>query len=78
MPIIHTKFAVVWRPTDRDRKRAHANHDQTLERLAERGGLDWAELDAIVADEDYYHHVRDEDVSRKRVHRILTHRNEVE
>lgn len=75
MPIIHTRFAVIWRPTDRDRQRAHENHDQTLERLADRGGVDWSELDAILSDEDYSH-ARDEDASRKRVHLILSGRSE--
>lgn len=76
MPIIHTRFAVTWRPTERDRKRAHENHEQALEGLAERGGVDWSELDAILADETYYHHIRNEDASRKRVHLILSGRSE--
>lgn len=35
--------AVPWEAMERGRAQAHYNHEQTLERLAERGGLDIAE-----------------------------------
>lgn len=54
MPIIGTADAVVFKATAADDKRAQLNHGgQSLQRLAERGGVDWAELRAILADEDY-------------------------
>jgi hypothetical protein len=38
----------VWEPTAADRAQALANHFQTLERLAQRGGMAWSEMAAIV------------------------------
>jgi hypothetical protein len=38
----------VWEPTAADRSQAISNHDQTLERLAQRGGMSWCEMAAIV------------------------------
>lgn len=38
----------VWEPTQGDRRQAEANHYQSLERLAERGGMSWCEMAAIV------------------------------
>lgn len=32
---------------------ALANHDQTLDRLAQRGGVDWVELEGIVTDQPW-------------------------
>jgi len=42
--------SVPWEIVEPHRKRAEKNHYQTLERLAERGGLSWAELVAVMAD----------------------------
>lgn len=55
MPIQHAgKGACIeWTPTERDRRRANKNHGQTLERLAQRGGMDWGEMAAILCDEDW-------------------------
>lgn len=78
MPIIGTRFSVSWSPTDADRKSALDNHSQTLERLKERGGLDWTELDAVLCGERYHARVRDTQDSAKRVHLILTQRAEKE
>lgn len=77
MPIINTRLSVTWRPTAQDRERAVFNHDQTLEQLKARCGVDWTELDAIVANEPWEHHKRTEDTSRMRVHRILSQRAEL-
>ena len=75
MPIIGTKTAVIWRPTENDQVRAMCNHGgQSLAKLAERGGVDWTELDAILADEPYSLTTRDEVSSCKRVHLILRQR----
>lgn len=40
--------SVPWRLVEPHRDQAMQNHGQTLERLAERGGLDWAELFAVM------------------------------
>ncbi len=56
MPIQHAgkgACSIEWEPTERDRKRAIKNHGQTLERLAQRGGMDWGEMDAILSDLDW-------------------------
>lgn len=41
--------SVPWHLVEPHRKQAEKNHSQTLERLAERGGLSWAELFAAMA-----------------------------
>lgn len=38
----------VWEPTQADRRQAETNHGQSLERLAQRGGMSWCEMAAIV------------------------------
>lgn len=38
----------VWVPTAADRQQAQTNHFQSLERLAQRGGMSWCEMAAIV------------------------------
>lgn len=35
-------------------KQAKANHGQTINRLKERGGLAWAELEAVLAGRSYH------------------------
>lgn len=45
---IHGADVVLWTPTAEDRAQALANHDQTLERLASRGGMSWCEMAAIL------------------------------
>lgn len=57
-PILRTKGqvergvprSIPWAAIEPHRARAHKNHDQTLERLAERGGLDLTELWWVVHD----------------------------
>lgn len=44
--------SVPWRIVEPHRKQAMANHGQTLERLAERGGLSLMELVAVMAGEN--------------------------
>lgn len=50
MPIQDPKLPgpFVWEPTEADRRTARSNHSQTLERLAERGGMSWCEMAAII------------------------------
>ena len=38
-----------WEPTAEHRNNADRNHGQTLERLNERGGVCWSELEGILA-----------------------------
>jgi choline dehydrogenase-like flavoprotein len=43
-------FAIPWDVVEPHAKQAEQNHGQTLERLAERGGLDLSELAAVLED----------------------------
>lgn len=43
----------VWEPTPEDRRWADHNHGQTLERLAQRGGMAWSEMAFIVLHKAY-------------------------
>jgi hypothetical protein len=43
-------FAIPWEVVEPHAKQAEQNHGQTLERLAERGGLDLSELAAVLED----------------------------
>ncbi len=47
--------SVPWSIVEPHRRQAERNHSQTLERLAERGGLSWAELIAVITDNEYRH-----------------------
>lgn len=38
----------VWEPTAEDRRWSDRNHGQSLERLAQRGGMSWCEMAAII------------------------------
>ena len=46
----YAKSSLTWVPTERDRARCMRNHNQTLERLKQRGGLDWGEMAACLFD----------------------------
>ncbi len=45
--------SVPWNALEPHRTQAMRNHGQTLEQLAERGGLDCAEMLAIIMDQDF-------------------------
>jgi len=47
-PILDANAFVPWAFVAPHEKWALNNHDQTLKRLAERGGLDWCELCAVI------------------------------
>lgn len=49
----HWPQFVPWRLVEPHRDRALKNHDQTLERLNERGGLDPLELYAVIQNLDW-------------------------
>lgn len=55
--------SVPWDLVEPHRKRAMENHYQTLERLAERGGLGPAELFAVVEDRPW-RSVTEDDIAR--------------
>jgi hypothetical protein len=46
-------FAIPWDVVETHAKQAEQNHGQTLERLAERGGLDLSELAAVLEDRQW-------------------------
>ena len=54
--------SIPWDYVEPHYQRAIANHDQTLERLAERGGLAYCELAAIVQNRKY-RQMTDEEVA---------------
>ena len=75
MPIMQRNFSAVsvtWRPTAADEKRADKNHGQTLARLAERGGVNWSELAAILEDRAWVW--IEPGPAQVRVHRLLVDR----
>jgi hypothetical protein len=46
-------WCVPWEFVAPHEQQAIKNHDQTLKRLAARGGLSWSELDLIIRDQDW-------------------------
>lgn len=46
-------------------KQAIINHNQTLERLAERGGLSWVELLFVLKDEHYNYKIQLSEMSAR-------------
>lgn len=49
-PVLGTGQTVPWAAIEPHERQAKYNHYQTLERLAERGGLSWSELAAVLED----------------------------
>lgn len=47
-PILGAKASIDWQLVEDHGKQAQANHYQTVERLAGRGGLSWSELHAVL------------------------------
>lgn len=52
-PILGTTENIPWDAIAPHEKQAVKNHGQTLQRLAERGGLDYTEALAVLEDRDY-------------------------
>jgi hypothetical protein len=52
-PVIRTDQSVPWAVVAPHEAQAKRNHGQTLERLAQRGGLDWGELLRVLEDRTY-------------------------
>lgn len=49
-PILKTKESIPWEVVEKHRLQALVNHQQTIERLAERGGLSWYEMYYVIND----------------------------
>lgn len=52
-PILGESVDIPWSTIESHRVQAEKNHYQTLERLAERGGLAWSEALAVLEDRPY-------------------------
>lgn len=52
-PVLGTQETVPWNVICQHEKQAMSNHGQSLKRLAERGGLDYSEILAILEDRPY-------------------------
>lgn len=52
-PILGTNESIDWNLIAPHEKQAMENHYQTLDRLAERGGLSWAEAYAVLTDSKF-------------------------
>lgn len=53
-PILNEIENIPWKAIEPHREQAMANHNQTLERLAERGGLSWLETLAVLHDRPFW------------------------
>lgn len=60
---------VPWEMVAEHEAQARHNHDQSLARLAERGGLDAAEAVAVLEDRDWHH--MSLDVARARLEELV-------
>lgn len=58
-PVLGAGFSVPWEMVEPFDQQARENHDQSLQRLAERGGLDPRELWAVMHGRKYYEASRD-------------------
>jgi hypothetical protein len=47
-PVLNANMSIPWHYAETFRNQAELNHDQTLEELADRGGLSWAEIACAV------------------------------
>jgi hypothetical protein len=70
---VHPAATVTFVPTDEDCEWAKKNHDQTLQRLKERGGMSWCEMAAIL--HHRRHHKMDWDVARLSVMNEIARRS---
>lgn len=75
-PILETSPApqgakqdVPWGLVEPHREQAQLNHYQSLERLAERGGLSWCELIAVLEDRPWRR--MDNDIAEQQVRTLL-------
>ncbi len=59
------RFSVPWDAVAPHERQAQRNHSQSLARLAERGGLSWTELLAVLEDREWT--AMDEAVAERRV-----------
>jgi hypothetical protein len=66
------KESVPWDAVEPHRAQAQRNHYQTLERLAQRGGLSWSELLAVLQDQGWTKIAEDD--ARKQVNAMIAAR----
>lgn len=69
-PILGTGESIPWDAIISHEKQAIRNHGQTLRRLAERGGLDYTEVLAVLEDRDYSR--MEQGIAKQRVLQIIT------
>jgi Asp-tRNA(Asn)/Glu-tRNA(Gln) amidotransferase B subunit len=71
-----TPLVVSFDLVKRHEKQAMANHSQTVERLAERGGLSWFELLMVLTDSgsssEYFKRIRDRNLTEAETFRIVS------
>lgn len=63
--------SIPWSLIEPHRKRAMRNHDQTLERLAERGGLSPKEIMCVLEDRDWFFNPETETQALARLRELL-------
>ncbi len=68
-PILGAGMDIPWIIVELHDKQVRANHGQSLERIAERGGLGWGEALAVLEDRKYKY--IDEDAARIQVLEIV-------
>jgi hypothetical protein len=66
---------IPWGMVSHLEERAQKNHGQTLDRLAQRSGLDSTEMLKLLNDEDLFPFVTDPDADHKIMIRIVQHIN---
>lgn len=64
-PILRSGETIAWSVIGPHEKQAWSNHDQTLNRLAERGGLSWMEALLVMSDKPLYPFHNDPDARNK-------------
>lgn len=52
----HSPLVVPYELVERHEKQARVNHGQSVERLAQRGGLSWLELLLVITDHEWGDH----------------------
>ncbi len=59
-PILRGNTAIPWFVVEARRAQAYVNHGQSLEQLADRGGLAWAEMLAVLENRPWKQQPADE------------------
>ena len=72
-PILGTGESIPWEVIAPHEKQAEINHYQTLTRLAERGGLAWPEVLAVLEDRRWER--MDDEIAKSKVMEIVNNFN---